>query len=568
MFNFSNRHSSETSGIKWLLLSRSSIIVLSMILVYLSGGRHDFPFMPYSVFFIFIGLIALNITYYLVTPYVKNYFAAFVMVQMVFDIAAETGLVFFTGGVQSHFVYLYFASIMTGSMLLTRKASAAFACFSTVGMALVTVLHLTDTFTGFISPLYRPYEANVDNYIARMLVITLAFFLVAFLSGLLQSRLLLARILNEEILQNMPEGVVVFDNTDHIVFLNEEFIRLFSDGKVVPAIGMNIEKLFNGKGLEHLKQILVDGKSYRFELEEKKNIERDLPPMEIRVSPVGSQSNKKGVVAIFVDLSQRQRAEQAERKAERFEAVGAMAAGLAHEIRNPLASVRGSIQEISASFEKGSPDYKLCEIVINESDRLDNIITEFLQFARVRPVHITNCNISTIVDDLKVLLEKNPENADVNFILKSSDPKLMVKADPDQLREVFLNIGINACSAMKHKGTLRIEVAKSLMPPVYSSDLTKNKMGVLLSFSDTGPGFKIEMSDKIFDPFYTTKPHGTGLGLSISKKIIESHNGFIWADSKIDEGTVFYCWIPNDGPFVGNGQKRRTTSYLVKKDVN
>ncbi|MHC4870253.1 MAG: two-component system sensor histidine kinase NtrB [Planctomycetota bacterium] len=566
-----NAHNlNNTSGIKWLIYFRTIVILLSLVVLSLSGGSADsFPYVKTPIFLLLAGLFALNVFYYLSLTYFKNKKTLFVMLQMFIDIAAETGLVFLTGGVQSHFAYLFFASIMTGSMLLTRRASAVFACFSTMGLALVTILHLTGTGIDFIPEVYRPINASADNYLARMLSITLAFFLVAFLSGLLQSRLAIVKILNEEILQNMPEGVVVFDNTDRIVFFNEEFLRLFTEENLKPLLGMHISDLFVEKGLDSLVQIIVDGRNYRFEIEKKQDPVKHLPPMEIRVSPVGSAVDKKGVVAIFVDLSMRHRAESAERRAERFEAVGEMAAGLAHEIRNPLASVRGSIQEIANSFSEGSADRKLCEIVINESDRLDSIITEFLQFARIRPLHLENCNVEDILKELSLLLSKNEGYSEVKVFLDVDEgSSLIFKADSRQIREVFMNISINACSAMSAKGTLRINCSSSILPELFNSDGNNTKRGMLVSFADTGSGFKAEDAEKIFQPFYTTKPKGTGLGLSISKKIVDSHNGYIWATSAGEgTGSVFYCWLPYEGPVImGNTvRKRRTTTFYHDK---
>ncbi len=567
MISESVKSHSDSSGVKWLIPFRTIIIILSVVVVYLSGGGYsNFPFVPLPIFGLLSSLFVLNIVYSLIGNYFSNKLSLFIMTQMFIDIVVESGLVFFTGGVNSHFVYFFFVSIMTGSILLTRRVSAIFACLCTIGLSSVTVMHLTGTMISHIPDIYFPNNIDSEVYLARMLTVTLAFFLVAFLSGLLQSQLAIAKILNNEILQNMPEGVVVFDNSDKIVFLNEEFRRVFSNGGSSPYIGMHVDKLFSNEPLNSLRQTIIDGRNYRFEMTSLENCNNK--PLEVRVSPIGSTANKKGVVVIFIDLSLRNRVEEAERRAERFEAVGEMAAGLAHEVRNPLAAVSGSIQEISGCFSEGSPNRKLCDIIISESNRLDSIITEFLQFARVRPIHITRCDINKLLSEVKLLASKNCNYSDVSIHLEiEKDTNMIIKADADQIKEVCMNIAINACSAMNGKGNLWIKCEASKIPDLYSNKRNREKQGILMIFLDDGPGLKQGVEEKIFEPFFTTKPKGTGLGLSLSKKIINSHNGFMWVESPKNGGAKFFCWLPYDGLPSASAQptkKRKTTSFLIK----
>jgi len=549
-------------GIKWLILARLAIIVVCIaILVVRSAAQPESIVGTGCVYALLISLAILDTGYLLLLPLIRHGLTVFLFLQFLIDIAAVTGLVFFTGGVQSNFVNLYFVSIMAASMLLSRRNSALFASFATVGLAVVTTLYLTRAGLVYVDPLYHPspdLSAALRDILVRMLLTVLAFFVLAFLSGLLAERLDMARSLNEEILQNMAEGVAVFDLGGRIVFMNAEFERLFAPGRPI-QLGDSADSGFAHAEDEPLRRLVDRRVAARFELLENSQLPAR-PPLGDRTSILGPAETPRGLVMLAIDLSLQRRAELAERRAERFSAVSEMSAGLAHEIRNPLASVRGSIQEISRDFAEGSPNRRLAEIMMKESDRLDRIITNFLQFARQRPLHPTNCSLSRLLQEVKTLLENRPDAEGITIDLHLAEEP-SIRCDAEQMREVFLNLGVNALAALNGKGALTIRYPHAHAPLPDTTRILRrddSEQGVVVSFTDTGPGMPPGAEERIFEPFYTTKPRGSGLGLALARRVVESHEGRIWVRTKPAQGAAFFVWLPLAGPFTPGAPKLDT----------
>jgi two-component system sensor histidine kinase PilS (NtrC family) len=561
------RPPSAHQGARFLVLGRLVVIVLSLCVMFISAAGHLQPeLIAGPVLGMLVALALLNLLYLVMLPHVRRpqRFAAF---QLGVDIAVVTAMIFFTRGVHSPFVYLYFAVIMAASIQLSRRLSGLYAALATIGLALVTTLHLSEVGLSFIPEAFRPEPQETWPVAARLLAVATAFFLVAYLSALLQGRLTLAQILNEEILQNMPEGVVVFDDQDRAVFMNDEFCRLFTRAGRSPLLGDALPEIFAEPEMAALRQALQEGRNYRFELEDRPEAGTDRPPLEIRIAPVGTEGRRRGLVAIFVDLSLRRRAEVAERRAERFEAVGEMAAGLAHEIRNPLASMRASLQEIASEFAADSAQGELCRIVMNASDRLDQIINEFLAFARARPLHVVTCRVRELLEEVGALLQRDPNAAAVEVAVELAEdapPAPTLRADVEQLKGVFFNLGLNACIAMEGRGRLRFLVSRGA-PPEDAPAGAGGEAGLRLSVIDTGPGLEPGTEERIFEPFFTTRPHGTGLGLSISQRVVQAHGGLLWAESEPGQGAAFHCWLPESGPYSVAASSREETGIFVRR---
>lgn len=541
----------QPHGVRWLILARLAVVIICIaVLLVLTLAGPELQLRPIGVYLLLLVLSALSVGYIFLLPVFRSHLVEFMLAQFVVDTLTVTGLVFFTGGVNSNFVNLYFVLILASSLLLARRASGLFASLSTVGLAVVSTLYLTGTGLEFVEPQYHPVgPLNMEAIVMRMLLTVIAFYGVAFLSGFLADRLDMFRSLNEEILQTMAEAVAVFDHENRVAFLNREFEELFASGRPV-QLGDGLDAVFPCVEDVPLRRLIESRTASRFELPARESPLEPRPPVEVRTSLLGSESRQRGMVMLAIDLSQRLRAEVAERRAERFSAVSEMAAGLAHEIRNPLASVRGSIQEISRDFEPGTPNQRLSEIVIKESDRLDRIITNFLQYARQRPLRPVNCRLGRLLDEVRVMLESRPDAEGIDIRLELGDNPWL-RCDPDHLREVFLNLGVNALAAMEGKGTLTIRYPLKAVRPPDTVRLRKDAgTGVAVSFADTGPGLARGTEERLFEPFYTTKARGSGLGLAIVRRVIESHDGRVWVESEPGQGATFTCWLPLGGPYA------------------
>jgi len=219
------------------------------------------------------------------------------------------------------------------------------------------------------------------------------------------------------------------------------------------------------------------------------------------------------------------------RRAEKLSTLGEMAAVLAHEIRNPLGSIRGTAEILRDDYRPGDPKHEFIEIQIKETERLNRVVEEFLAMARPQPTEMGRCSLRDELETIVTLTANDARVREITLVLEPPADALAVKADGEKLRQAFLNIVINALQATPAGGTVTITAEKS--DSMYE-----------LRFSDTGPGIEPEVLFKIFEPFFTTKTDGTGLGLAITRKIIEAHGGDLEMESEVGQGTTVAVRLP------------------------
>src|SRR6266496_1246031 len=234
----------------------------------------------------------------------------------------------------------------------------------------------------------------------------------------------------------------------------------------------------------------------------------------------------------FQDLTEIRSLEETSRRQDRLAAVGRLAASIAHEIRNPLAAMRGSIQMLRAEMEGNSEQAQLMEIILRESDRLNKIVADYLSYARPRPAQMNDVDPAVLLQDTFKLLSNSSEvSARHRLELDLPVEPIIVKGDEEQLRQVFWNVARNALKAMPHEGMLRASLERA------------GNSRACLSFTDTGCGMTAEQVERLFEPFSSTTG-STGLGLSIVYQIIRDHSGTINVHSRLGEGTMITIELP------------------------
>jgi len=219
------------------------------------------------------------------------------------------------------------------------------------------------------------------------------------------------------------------------------------------------------------------------------------------------------------------------RRSERLSTLGEMAAVLAHEVRNPLASLRGTAEILRDDFRPGTPKHEFVEIQIKETERLNRVVEEFLRMARQQPGELQRCLVAEELETIVTLTSNEARRRKVTLQLEAVDRGLLVNADGEKLRQAFLNIILNALQATPEGGSVTITV----QPQQESCEIR---------ISDSGPGINDEIRQRIFEPFFTTKPDGTGLGLAVTKKIIEAHGGSLSVESAAGSGTTMVVQLP------------------------
>ncbi len=219
------------------------------------------------------------------------------------------------------------------------------------------------------------------------------------------------------------------------------------------------------------------------------------------------------------------------RRAEKLSTLGEMAAVLAHEIRNPLGSIRGTAEILKDDYPPGSPKHEFIEIQIKETERLNNVVEDFLRMARQQPLEMSSCALVEELETILKLTENQAKTAQVLVIPDFTDKSITVSGDGEKLRQAFLNIMINALQATPANGVVTVAARRC-------------QAGAEISFSDSGAGIERRNLARIFEPFFTTKPDGTGLGLAITRKIIEGHGGKLEIESEPGAGTKVIVILP------------------------
>ncbi len=267
-------------------------------------------------------------------------------------------------------------------------------------------------------------------------------------------------------------------------------------------------------------------------------------PVSVTTTPLLLDTGAKvGTIVVLRDLTSIRELERAVRHADRLSALGALAAGLAHEIKNPLGGIRGAAQLMERELPDGSDLREYTRVVLKEVQRVNRIVEELLTLASPRPLQLEEVNLHKVLGDLLLLQRRAVDDKRVTF-MQQFDPSIPpILADEALLTQLFLNLIKNAVEAVEDGG--RVRVASRVV-----SDYSMTQKGerrsrmVAVEVSDDGPGIRPEQLEHLFTPFFSTKAKGTGLGLAICQKIVTEHRGMITVDSDAGKGTTFTITLP------------------------
>ncbi len=474
-------------------------------------------------------------------------------IQIFSDIIIVTALVSTTEGVESPFVFLYLVSIIPASIMLYRKGALSAAAAASIFYGIVVnaqYYNLLPFMTGTTLP------GKTTFYVLSLHIV--AFFAVAYLGSSAVETLkrmkeeLRAKDSNIEELQAFNVNVAQCMSTG--LLTTDEHGRITAFNRAAEEItGLKWDDV-RGKGfldilpVKEIEDILSSVKLilpiYRFESIVKKRDESRII-LGMNVSHLLDDGGKShGLIVIFQDLTKVKEMEKEVKKREKMAMIGEVAAGMAHEIRNPLASLSGSMQILKEELSLQGDNAYLMEIALREMDRLNLTITEFLTYAKPNQPQKKIMNVNDLLSDTINLLKNSDiyRSADNHLQKEFKDESLMLSVDPHQMSQVFWNLSINAIQAMPYGGVLTIS---SKLSSVKGADIGSGSgEWAEIVFQDTGQGIHESIVEKIFVPFFTTKENGSGLGLSIVHRIIEEHEGRIYVKSKPDKGTKFTIYLP------------------------
>ncbi|MBI5588616.1 MAG: PAS domain S-box protein [Deltaproteobacteria bacterium] len=346
----------------------------------------------------------------------------------------------------------------------------------------------------------------------------------------------------EDIVENLAEGVVAVDREMMVRVFNQSAEKMTGVSRSL-VIGRPLSEVFkrDQRIIEMIEKTLREGRLFA-EYDEKLHRRFSEPlPVGVTTSQIfDTNGNLTGAAALIKDLSGVKSLEAGTLRKERLAYIGTFAASLAHEIRNPLSGIRGAAQLLSKKVK----DEKLggyTGVIMKEADRLNLIVNEMLDFARPAKLNKKPVNIHMVLDSVILLLQ---EGLKPPALVKGYDPSLPpVWGDDNQLTQVFLNLVKNAKEAIGENGSIQVTTRMITEFHIVDESSPGGKMAAV-EIRDNGCGIRHEDLEKIFTPFFTTKPRGSGLGMAISLKIIKEHGGFLKIDSAPCKGTTVAVYLP------------------------
>ena len=463
----------------------------------------------------------------------------FLYLQALFDVALITTVVHITGGPESDFAGLY-VLVIAVTALLMPPASAGLVTI------LAGLVYFADVFWG-----HRATPA------AGIWIQLAVFVLVAAVTAYLASRVTVmgaerealaaevrqVQLEADDVLRNIRTGVITVDAEGRLLYANpaaEDLLafraREWLGRSVMPELARVAPEFWaavTSTARRGVRLMRVEATVHR--------PDRTFPVGVTTTTLDGPVGVPPRVSAIFTDISDSKRLEELHLRAERLEAVAELSSSLAHEIKNPLASIRSSVEQLARS-SRSNPDEKfLANLIVRESDRLSRLLSEFLDFSRVRVTQCRPMDLHEVAEAAIRLVRQHPEcGAEARIVLQGGPTPM--EGDEDLLHRVVSNLVLNAVQASGKGATVTVRTGAAAPHELPGGSGIENP--VALRVSDSGPGIPEELKDRLFEPFATGRVGGTGLGLAIVQRAVEAHRGLVLVDSKAGEGTTFTVYFP------------------------
>jgi two-component system sensor histidine kinase PilS (NtrC family) len=467
---------------------------------------------------------------------------------MTIDVILITFLIGLTGNTQIDYSLFYTLVIIYSVIFLGRRGGLIVASASSIFYGLLLDLEFYKLMP-FVSFVQHDYDFNSTDLLTNILVHIVSFYVLAFLASFVveqekKTRLLLEKkesefnqldLLFRSIVESVDTGVMTIDLLNTIKTFNHaaEEITGFPRAKVqdckiedvfpdfVPFLTLETINEQTQKRLE----VIITGKTGN-----KINLGLSVSPL------IGKHDNQIGNILIFQDLTKIKEMENKIEKNKNMALIGEMAAGWAHEVRNPLAAITGSIELLKQGLKLDGTDERLMQIILRGKDQLDSFARDFLSMARPVPVSRELVDLNEVVEEVLEYIKLNKDWTSTIKIVKVFSSNAHAFANKEQVRQIINNLVLNAVQSMEEDGVLSIETRRI--------KLEDKKEYAEIKVSDTGCGIKENDLKNIFEPFFTKKEKGTGLGLTIVSHLVDGYNGKIKIESTINQGTICAVWLP------------------------
>jgi len=538
------------SRLRLLIICRLIIITLFLgVAIFLDIKKTGFPVSVSTLNFLYFIIAAtyfFSLAYILILKIFKQ-LRINIYLQLAIDILLVTMLVYITGSYRSNYSVLYTLVIIYSVIFLDRYGGLIIASAAGSFYSLLLGLEFCQ-WLPVLSKIEPDYSLTAEEVLTRILVHIVSFYVLAFLASFVveQEKKVRSLLMEKEsefdqldllfrsIVESVDTGIMTIDFEGTIKTFNRAAEQI---------TGYSLAQVKNRLVADVFPECIV---TFALQLDKRQSKNRMEVVIEARngrkvhlgcsLSPLKDKQNREiGSILIFQDLTEIRQMEENLEKSKRLALIGEMAAGLAHEMRNPLASITGSIELLRRNLALKDTDDRLMQIILRGKDQLDNFVRDFLLLAKPIPVvrEVIDVN-ETAVDVLENMKLSKDWTNDIKIDC-SLAPKVAAFANREQLRQVVQNLVLNAVQAMKEGGVLSL--ATKLMQ-------VNNKEVVEIKVADTGLGIEEKDLKKVFEPFFTDKEKGTGLGLTIVGRIVDGYGGKIEITSRINQGTVCTVRLP------------------------
>jgi len=486
-----------------------------------------------SVFYLF-GLVC-SVSYLLALRKIRHMNSLLTWAQVLVDLGVVAAAVSFTGGLGSLYTFLFVIIVLEAGILLGLIQGFTFATLCAGIMGALALMHTVPSVE--LPGAGQWYNQDRFTLWYGYLLQVLAYYLTASMSGYWNQQLHRLQQFQREILDNMNNGFLIADLTGRITVVNkaaERILNLRED----EAIGEPVQDILRVASGEECPVITALRSERDFTRYEYTGLVNPGKTMLLGLSTsriYDWRGRMTGIIASFSDLTELEQIRQELKRQDRLSIVGELAAGLAHEIRNPVAAIRGAVDELSTSLEQPNVAEKLVAIALRESDQLNAIVTDFLDFARKPRMRRDVFDVRGLIDEVTDFMQrKHGDDAGLSIETEMPAEVCPVSGDRAQIRQVFVNLAKNAAEAMNERGRLLVAA-------------TLGASSVEVRFDDEGPGIDPDKVARIFEPFYTTKDTGVGMGLAICLRIVSAHDGTIRAASREGGGATMSVRLPRAG---------------------
>lgn len=527
-----------------LLVLLGRMMLLAVVLSRALDGKQSAGMDPWIV--VAIMAVTMLATAWLVTDLTRRRLpvAGSLFLQAVVDVLLVTTLVAFVGGETTPLAAFYVALVTVYALLLPLGRALLAVAFAAACYVLVTLQTGAAEGGGAAPSMEFWTQVGVIAGIGALIAV-----LGRRLAGAAAAQRQLAATLQQvrleadEILATIQSGVITVDGEGRLGYINPRARRILGGGEESFVPGTPVMEALRSRSRDLHEAIEMGirsgGRVARGEASVRRGNGSLFPVGLSTTTFLRSGSDHPSVTAIFTDISELKRVQEFRLRAERMEAVAALSASLAHEIRNPLAAIRSAVEQLAHNAGADSDDQVLARLVMRESERLNRLLSEFLDFSRVRAAECVPLDLLAVATDVATVLAEHPETRGTAIVVEGES--IEIEADADLLHRIVSNLTLNAAQALQGGGRVVIGVGTARSGDAPSGLLDRR---VKLTVQDNGPGIPDEVRERLFEPFVTGRPGGSGLGLAIVQRAVASHRGIILVDTAAGAGTTFSIFLP------------------------